>query len=299
MDKRITRAEDLPDWFDPGKYSGAIHLDARGWLEQLSARRVCYMAVWYLDEPHYLQESDVYGFPPADLLAALRETPIFPYNGSRFDRSLKSRLGYDEMAKAEQPSTPPGIKRLTPSDIASSMLQMKPKRQKEFLRWLDIKRIRFSSNKNREKPPPEYPDWFFEPVPSRPYVQAVLDVSVPRKLLDRGFDLFVSKERERIKDYLIQKDQRANTFLEWCNCGLLQYIDLMIWSIQEDTTITNKALAYGIFPNNYEKGEEDIRKTTQKHALNILDDGIEVAVFMSRLRSYAALEDYLENAPSE
>ena len=80
--------------------------------------------------------------------------------------------------------------------------------------------------------------------------------------------------------------------MEWCNCGLLQYLDLSIWSIEEDRSITNKALAHGIFPNNYDKGEENIRTTTKKHASNILDEGIESAVFMSRLRAYAALEEY-------
>ena len=78
--------------------------------------------------------------------------------------------------------------------------------------------------------------------------------------------------------------------VEWCDCGLLQYIDLTLWSMEVGTSITNKALASGIFPNNSEKGEENIRTTTKKHARAILEDNIQDSMFIPTLRAYAQFE---------
>lgn len=296
MGKRITSAANLPDWFDTTNYEKALRLDARGWLEQLETRRMCHDMVWHSDTPEDLQVSVIYGFKPNDFLTAVRATPIFPYEGSQYQKSIRKNLGYEETPQVSVPAAPPGISGITAYDVGSIMLDMEPERQKEFLRWLEIKRARFSSLKNREQPRPQYPDWFFEPLETWRFSPVHISAAFPDQILRQSFDLFVSRQREKLEPLLIQKAKRSNTFLEWCNCGLLQYLDLAVWTIQEDTDITNKALVRGIFPNNVEKGEENIRTTTKKHASIILDGGIERGIFLDNLRAYAQLEDYLEEA---
>ena len=123
--------------------------------------------VWYSEIPEDLQESVIYGFKPNDFLTAVRANPIFPYEGSQYQKSIRKNLGYEETPQVSVPVAPPGISGISAYDVGSIMLDMEPDRQKEFLRWLEVKRVRFSSSRNREKPRPQYPDWFFEPLETR------------------------------------------------------------------------------------------------------------------------------------
>lgn len=291
MEGRITKVSELPDWFDTNKYSAAVHLDARGWYEQIVVRRHCHWMVWYSDSPGDIKiESDFYGFKPADFLLAVRSKPIFKFFGGRFHKSMASQVeDYDNVSSSKNP---PGISAINAHDLESLILQLEPQRQEEFLNLLRIRREHFSSL-DYERKPPAYPNWFFDSMETSGFKAIKIDPILPDKVLKDSFALYLSSKLQPSESFLKAKPKRSNMFLEWRNCGLLQYMDLAIWSIETDTSITNKVLAHGIFPKNYEKGEENIRTTTQRHAERILDDGIEVSVFIRSLQAYAALEDYL------
>lgn len=289
MGKRITHAADLPEWFDTTKYGKALQLDARGWYEQLTVINLCYEITEELLE--LTDPDDFYGFIPVEFLSAVRGSPIFSYYSSRFEQPIDHPIQY-------QLEYPPGILGITAYDIGSIILEWEPKRQKEFLDWLEFKRVQHSSPKNHKLPRSRVP-WLFKPLKGRYITPIEITPELPDQVLRQSFELFVSQQREKFDSCFLDKDKRANTFLEWYNCGLLQYLDLAIWSIQENTSITNKALARGIFPRNYDKGEENIRTTTKKHASTILGGGTKSGVSMRTLWAYARLEDFLESQESK
>lgn len=292
MGKRITRTDDLPEWFESSKYDDATRLDARGWHEQLNIRRLCHEMLEESegddDEEGLL---DFYGCEPADFLSAVRASPIFTYRGSKFERCVEESMGSDHPIRY-QSAYPPGIFGITPIDILTIILEWEPKLREEFLDWLQSDNA-LSPSQTRKYPPRPTRNWVFKPLTSRYITPIQINPNFPDKVLQKSLSLFISRQREVEGSESPLKDKRSNTFMEWCDCGLLQYLDLKIWSFQEKTNITNKALAQGIFPNNYEKGEENIRTTTKKHAAMILSPRTNSAISMAVLLADARLEHFL------
>lgn len=291
MGKRISHAADLPDWFETSKYGTAITLDARGWCEQLTVREECLDMVGYFESPDELSDSEFYGFKPVQFLSAVRASPIFSYYGSQFEQT-------EEHPVRNKSAYPPGIYGISASDIGNIILAWEPKRQEEFLRWLEFKRVRTSLVKPIRRPRRRIAPWLYKPLEGECVKPVSVAATFPDDVLSQSFQLYLSQLREKWPSDWIDKPKRLNTFLEWSNCGLLQYLDLKIWSIQKNTNITNKALARGIFPNNWEKGEENIRTTTKKHAAIILDQSTK-GLTMSTIWAYARLEDFLESQESK
>ncbi len=292
MSKRITHADELPSWFNTGKYEGAIHLDARGWLKQLQFRQLCRDLVSD-SAPEELENREPYGFKLVEFLSAIRTNPIFSADDSRFEQLIYDGIG-DENYPIGQRAYPPGIFGITAYDIGDIILEWDSERQKEFMHWLEFRRAH-DTNPGKNYPRRPKIQWVFQPLETDNIKPIRVAAMYPDHVLRQSFELFVSKEREKIDPSFLVKAKRSNMYLEWCNCGLLQYLDLKIWSIQKNTSITNKALAWGIFPKNYEKGEENIRTTTKKHATMILNSGIKSTMSMSMLWAYARLEDFLES----
>lgn len=54
---------------------------------------------------------------------------------------------------------------------------------------------------------------------------------------------------------------RNSDFSNWSKLGILPYLDLFMWSIEEKKHITHRVLANALYPYG-DKGEETIRKTT-------------------------------------
>ncbi len=296
MGKRITNADGLPDWFGPNRYAEAIHLDARGWLKQLHFRELCHDIVSY-SSPEELVSSEPYGFKIVEFLSAVRANPIFDDDDSQYEQLIDG-IGGCDLPIDLQSNYPPGLFGITAYDIGDIILEWDCERQKDFMRWLEYRRVQGAKQKNRGFPRPRV-SGLFEPLETDHIKPIRIAAMFPDDVLRKSFELFVSKEQEKLDPLFIGKAKRSNTFLEWCNCGLLQYLDLVIWSIQESTSITNKALVQGIFPINYEKGEENIRSTTKKHAAIILGPRPEPGMSMSTLWAYARLEDFLESQESK
>ena len=294
MSGKITKATDLPSWFDTSKYANAIRLDARGWYEQIVVRRKCFSMVWHaVIEEDDLEDDAIYGFKPSALLKAVRSDPIFNFFGSQFQDSLDWALNARVANAPVNEKHPPGISGVTPIDVANLILRLPNKRQGDYLKWLKATIDQHSNGIGGIEYSATEPEWLLQPLTGLGFHPIKFNPELPDKILRESFDLYLQHNLQLPDWFLKGKPQRSNTFLEWCNCGLLQYMDLQTWSLETDTTITNKALARGIFPDNPEKGEENIRTTTKNHAERILDDGVEVSNFMATLKAYAQLEDYL------
>ncbi len=292
MGKRITRANDLPIWFDTGKYDFATQLDAVGWYEQLEIRGLCH-EIALTAEKDIEGLNEFYGCDSIELLSAIRANPLFSYRDSQFQQCIEEWMGLNDPV-IYQSAYPPGIFGITPLDIRKIVREWEPNLQKEFLDWLQVDRAP-GSPATRKKPPRPTRNWVFRPLTSRYITPIQINPNFPDKVLQKSLNLFISNQREKTESDIPLKDKRSNTFNEWCNCGLLQYLDLAIWSLQENTNITNKAFVQGIFPKNFEKGEENIRTTTKKHAAMILNPQAETSLSMAVLFAYARLEGFLES----
>jgi hypothetical protein len=62
-------------------------------------------------------------------------------------------------------------------------------------------------------------------------------------------------------------------FNEWIRIGILPYLDLKIWEMQENVSIPNRVMADAIFTDEI-SGEETVRKTTDKLACQVLEGDI-------------------------
>ena len=294
MSLRITKSTELPEWFDTKKYGNAIQLDARGWYEQIVTRRRCYQMVWHaVIEDGDLEDNAIYGIKPSALLNAVRSNPIFDFFGSHYQESINRNLHIKSVDQSDGEKHPPGISGINANDVANLILRLPNHRKSEFLDWLAVMLGKYSKSYESIDYSEELPDWLMEPLQGLGFRAVKVDHALPDKVLRQSFALYLQQNLQPSEPYLKGKPKRSNMFLEWCNCGLLQYMDLETWSLETDTEITNKALARGIFPDNVEKGEENIRTTTKTHAERFLDEGIEVSVLMHTLRAYAELEDFL------
>ena len=303
MAKRLTKVSDLPDWFNTENYTGILKLDARGWYEQLSIRELCYNMVRCQIEGDLLYEGELangellelFGCDPAEFLEAVRTSPILLFRDSKFEQCVEEIMGFDYPG-IYQREYPPGVHGITPMDIRGIMRGWGPQLRDEFLNWVQSSLKKQKVSGKRVHPPSPQRNWVFRPVTLRNRKPIMVNAFLPRKVVRRSLDQFIAQEMAHNSTNPFPKELRSNTFLEWCNCGLLQYIDLKIWSLQEKTRITNKVLAQTIFPKNPDKGEENIRTTTKKHAAMILDMGSMMNDRMSVLLAYARLEGLLENS---
>ncbi len=276
---RIKKSKDLPDWFDTKKYESAVHLDAKGWEEQLDVRRLCYEEFWQNGPSAAETATDHLGFSLAELLAAIRETPIYPFYTSTFHDGYSDKFG--KLPHRPKRSIAPGIAALTPEDIINLVHQLPVEKQRELSEIL-------SSTKKRSSWPDSHGlNWLSEPI-EHPQSHAItVNRYLPRKLLLQSFEQYLTVQEAGLEGDFKGKSHRSNQFREWCDCGLLQYIDLEIWSVETHTRITRNVLAHAIFPGKREKGSDNIRTTTEKHAASILHDN----VVMNTLRAYAQQEE--------
>lgn len=90
-----------------------------------------------------------------------------------------------------------------------------------------------------------------------------IDFSLPDKILVEQFNQYLSDHRQKYPQLSEKKQYKYPNFSRWIDFGILPFLDLKIWQLQTSYKIPNRVMADAIFPNG-EKGEEIIRKTTQK-----------------------------------
>ena len=293
MGKVIRNAAELPDWFSAAKYNECVRLDVRGWYEQLNIRMLCHEMAEYPDQFIESDWKKSFGVTPLEFLSAVRHEPVFSFQDTIFESVVNDFIGFEDSPWEHQLAYPPGIYAVTHYDIIKMILEWDAGCQQQFVDFLNYKRTTQSSTSAKTLRRPNFPR-LFHPVSTRSEQPITILAGFPDKVLQESFKLFLTKERQESDYFLAANDKRANSLIEWCNCGLLQFLDLAIWAMLNNVTITNKAFAHGIFPRNIEKGEENIRKTTRKHASIILDPAGYQGMQLSTLLAYARIEDLKE-----
>ena len=292
MARQIKSVSDLPKWFDTNKYSDAAKLrDARNWYYQLVLREACLEIVSSQDFEEAEEDDDYDGLLPADFLSAVRSVPIC--NGDSGVRQyIEELFGYADPTFYFDQSLPPGIHGVSASDIGALILEWEPKRQQEFLDWLEFKRQRQATPGDRSVRRKRFKDAHL-PLKTDRMTPVWFSMGFPERLLEQSFRHFLDLQQSNDDRFSPTKPKRQNTYALWADCGLLQYLDLMIWSIEEDVRITNNVFARAIF--RQEKSDDNIRKVTQNHAAKILNARGNTEISMSTLWAYARLE-VIENA---
>jgi hypothetical protein len=97
----------------------------------------------------------------------------------------------------------------------------------------------------------------------------MVNLALPDRVLLDHFKHFLQSERKKAAPGSAAKRYRESTFVDWIDFGVLPYLDLIIWSEENEIHIPNRVLADAIFSEGV-GGEEVIRKTTAPLADRLL-----------------------------
>ena len=78
--------------------------------------------------------------------------------------------------------------------------------------------------------------------------------------------------RQKYPDIKTANKYKYPEYQKWVDYAVLPYLDLKLWAEEESCSIPNRVMADAIFPNG-DKGEEMVRKTTQKIANMLMEEG--------------------------
>ncbi len=278
-----------PKWFDLNKYKDVAKLAARGWYKNIYIRRVI---LRYIEDGRTLDSMSARNNDNIDnVIALLRSNPVFDKPSKDWLSAMPSLQDANIIKDliTDQTFHSPAIERLSPETALHLVSSLPKKRQQVFIEKVaENMEHQGEIDKAERQSGTSYnlgirlPSWMSNPFEEDVFSAASIYISyfLPKKIMIDAFKAYL----ERISSLLPpQKPFRQNRFLEWADCGLLPYIDLLIWEVENDVNPTNRerALALGNL------GEENIRKTTQRNAELVLDDGIEGRILIATLAAYA------------
>jgi hypothetical protein len=271
--KRIRHVSALPEWYSLAKYKKAESLDAAGWYEQLLVRRRLLSIVGLARK----ESSGTNGLAPlgiqaTELIELTRTTPIISLKKNSSLRPLVYgiRLTADG-SLSSNPSYSRGVHVITVrSFYETERLVQKEKR--------DYAREYFNRHESGdwvyfEKYKPM--DWMDKPIDAfsrnRDFSANVrVNLSLPDNVLQEHF-------KELLKDIRTafattggpSENKQRLDFEAWQSLGILPYLDLRVWELEDGIKIPNRVIADAIFPRG-QGGEETVRKTTTKIAEKLL-----------------------------
>ncbi|MCB9976925.1 MAG: hypothetical protein H6858_04920 [Rhodospirillales bacterium] len=284
--KRIIRnVQDLPDWFDLKKYQGAKNLDAAGWYEILLQRQCHFFWFEKKGAEEYKRrdyEGNNYYYDALlqsrnDPLSHLSDnTQILLIGGGQLYSLKNDKKDFSTFSHAISPLT---IRRLYQKEHG-----LKKQTRTRIRKWFDkifdeIGSIELNDNFRAEC------DWassfiddpIFEAFEKegvqnerrREHDCVYVDLTVPDKILIQQFTDYLHQVRRRYTDIKPANRYKVPEYKKWVEYGLLPYLDLKLWEIENNFSVPYRVLADAIFPDG-NKGEEMIRKTTAKIARQVM-----------------------------
>lgn len=234
---RLKNSSQLPDWFELEKYAGTKDLTSIDWYWQIAARtHLAQHITWAAPKEFYERHK---GNPVAMKALENQRVSAALLQASRqtpiLDIAEPLHGGISIEDFLDKPSA--GVSYASPEDIK------RHGGETNFVRHTQI------SNE----------------------VMANIDLDVPERLLIESFTAFIRQAKTRGFASTHEGDRfRTPNFKEWVRVGLLPYLDLALWGIEEDVTIPNRVYCNAIFPYA-DEGEDVIRKTTAPLAQQTLD----------------------------
>ena len=277
----IKNVNELPSWFKIEKYEAAKTLDATGWFEQLTVRRI---GKSYFDED--LNDGSDSSLQSLEALDLLRATPIIDVDNNFLIKVLFEDGRLYEL-KTGDPHRSLGVHMTSVREHYQTEKNIENEKR-------DYARNFFAQNwgKNWLTKPVKYKwkDWIDQPIDnirSRPdfNVNIRIDMGLPDKVLIEQFKYLLKNLREPLQELGLKIDNRLRPdFDGWAKFGVLPYLDLASWAKMESVQIPSRVMADAIFPAG-EGGEEVVRKTTKKLAKEILTES-----HLNKLATLAAYE---------
>lgn len=305
QNKIIRSVKDLPDWYDFEKYANLKKLSAIEWYELLLLR-------WNSDYwlTHYgtkkFRETAYYYEP----LLASRASPLFLLEDSlqigmigggqlhalKNDKDFFSRdsygvspLTFDRLYQIESNLSEIYKKKLRlwfdrMSSGCISKMSEATDSDSEWARLFIHTPICEINEKTKESS-------FFghKGGVERKFDFVEIDFSVPDKILVAQFKEYLKFHRRKYPIISNSVEAKYPEYRKWIEYGALPYIDLTLWAKEEGCIIPNRVMADAIFLES-DKGEEVVRKTTQKIA-----KAITRREFIDFLATIAAQEIQEEN----
>jgi Family of unknown function (DUF6387) len=301
MSSSIKTIKSLPDWFNLDNYKEAEKLDALGWLEQLKCRASLRLRLRsdrfndHINELYFKKVLSSYRSAPIidpikcdpkknifNIYDCLKSLPIV-HQTTLFEHFNANSKIEPEIQKIGsllyEIISPKNIKYLmkNPSDDENFGAEEQEFRNKQ--RELDDLKDKLDqfeeSLDNFIKAP-----FMSSPGPKGSRVKAdkpvlrriTVDLSFPDQQIIQSLSVLLKKLRSEsfYAQALSKPTIRNPKFDDWIRLGVLPFIDLHLWELENKKNIPNRVMADAIFQDG-EGGEETIRKTTSKIAKKILD----------------------------
>ena len=264
--RKLQSIAELPVWFLQADYKKAKGLDALGWYYQLQARvYIAYTLTW----PE--TESEVRGYGERDherwllgrdLMLELKRCPVFDHKSEGFQKFL----GYTSLL--DPPSS--GVTISYIGDISEFLIRLNTEERDSLLESLTGE-IGVSTS-SQTRPVGYSPELY-------PNLLLKVDLDVPLAELIRAFELLVVDLKRENKSPDIRKQRyRGIRFEEWVRLGILPYLDLKAWELEEGVTVPLPIMMESIFKDLSDdispENEDTLRKTTAKLVTQIFNGNI-------------------------
>jgi len=276
--KRLKSIKELPEWFDITKYQNLSDLDEIGWYEQV-VQRSTHNA--FMPDYINLQKGTTMEIF-YNALIDLRENPLLVIEG----RELASLIGGTPLYSLKYNQEAfvnlfHAISPITLDLLYQHERRLKAETRKRMREYID----HCYSTKQYSDIPKEEHEWardiMHRPIfdvledehvrnqRERNYDIAMVNLSLPDKVLEQQFSEYLRTKRKQSSKFTSPTASKFPEFSKWIEFGVLPYLDLYLWAREENAHIPNRVYADAVLPKG-EKGEETIRKTTQKIASEII-----------------------------
>lgn len=265
--RKLQSIAELPDWFLQADYKKADSLDALGWYYQLQARvHIAYTLTWVETESEargYGERHHEQWLLSRDLMLELKRCPVFDVKDERFQTKF---IGYSSLLH------PPSSGVVIPSveDISEFLTRVDAEERNSLIESLTGGIVAPASAQTHSV------GYSLELYPN---LLLKVDLDVPLAELVRAFELLVTDLKRENKSPDIRKQRyRGIRFEEWVRLGILPYLDLKAWELEEGVTVPLPIMMESIFKDLSDdispENEDTLRKTTAKLATQIFNGNI-------------------------
>ncbi len=277
--KNIDHVNQLPDWYDLDKYHKVNELNSIEWYEQLIQRHTHAMFAKYYPG-HESETTQIF----YSSLQELRRNPIL----SLEEPELISLIGgqeFDLMKHAPNDFVQNyyAVSPLTLNHVYQHESHLNPETRKRIRKhvdtYYDVKKHKNISKEDHIWAGNILRQPIFDVLENehirnqreRSYDLAVIDLSLPDKVLEQQFSDYLRTKRKRCAKFSGPIASKLPEFDKWIEFSILPYIDLQIWARENNFHIPDRVMADAIFSDGT-KGEETVRKTTRnKYVKKILN----------------------------
>lgn len=282
----IKSKSELPKWFNSSKYKAVSTFGATDWARQIHFRveLVSYISDLQLYDP--CSECHDEDYVLGDICICCQEE--IDYSNETWKKELYEKLKEEIEGKFEKIHECPiiddsrdmesymslylaGVRDMNMRDLLDIHKDVEDefKYSRTYIDYLQMGSERENALKKMKKP-----NFNNNVQPTEYYggqdIAIMTRLDYPDEVLISDFCTLIKKLRKERSVTVNEKKLRKEDFSKWCRYGLLQYLDLYIWSLLTDKTIPNRVLALAIFPDGcYDT--DTIRKYTKVIANKFLE----------------------------